>query len=258
MMLVATRTFAVAYDGRRELIKAGQTRVVADHELARRYPDSWTSTPDRIVSSESSSARGGEQAGTIAKPKTHYLYGVSDAPSSHSTRPVRVRMGTSPSRVWVKLASRARRLIVDEARRSRDGLETGGPLFSESRWYSDPFYVVAAGGLGAGAKRGVDRFGMDHVQAMTGADEFRRHDSRVSEAGHWHTHPADRSTRPSDADLRAWAQLGEHLDRTTFLGIIATDPGLSDRAWSRPHLTAWMLRTGPLGSWTCEQAELAA
>jgi len=59
--------------------------------------------------------------------------------------------------------------------------------------------------------------------------------------------------------LLACTQLAGWLERTWFLALIVTfsvDPG--DRPWSRPKITPWMLRTGPLGSWVCEQAQLVS
>jgi hypothetical protein len=50
-MLVARRSFvATLDDGEKTPIFRGRSRVVADHELARRYPDSWEqqSTRDEV------------------------------------------------------------------------------------------------------------------------------------------------------------------------------------------------------------------
>src|SRR5688572_28486248 len=65
--MIARRTCAVDYDGQRITITAGQTRVVPDHELVRRFPSLWEPEPDerRIASSNGlapvRSALGGDQ-----------------------------------------------------------------------------------------------------------------------------------------------------------------------------------------------------
>jgi Prokaryotic homologs of the JAB domain len=44
-MAIATRSFTATYDGEPVQIRAGVTRVVTDHELARRHSNDWKSLP---------------------------------------------------------------------------------------------------------------------------------------------------------------------------------------------------------------------
>jgi hypothetical protein len=44
-MLVVQRSFTARYDGAEVHVRAGMTRVVRDHELARAHPDAWVPAP---------------------------------------------------------------------------------------------------------------------------------------------------------------------------------------------------------------------
>lgn len=149
--------------------------------------------------------------------------------------------------------------IVAEAKRSVDGLETGGILLGDDTIHipgphDDGPYVRHAGGPGPAAVRQANFFRPDYLQAQRDAlDAFALDGSNW--LGTWHTHPGlgpVRHTRPSSADLRVYRQhlADEAVGLTRFVALIVTPPPLQTlyptRPWKSVRVRPWIIT----GRWT--------
>lgn len=145
-------------------------------------------------------------------------------------------------------------VIVAEANRSVDGLETGGILLGDDAIHipgphDDGPYVRHAGGPGPAAVRKSALFRPDYVQAQRDALEAFAADGS-NWLGTWHTHPGlgpVRHTRPSSPDLRVYRQ---HLadgavGLTRFVALIVTPPPLQilnpTRPWKTVQVRPWII-----------------
>lgn len=97
--------------------------------------------------------------------------------------------------------------ISAEARRSADGLETGGVLLGQAS--GDLIEIRHAGDPGPGATRGTHTFHRDLAHAQHLADAAWQRDRSVW-IGEWHTHPSGDLT-PSAVDLDSYLR---HLHDT--------------------------------------------
>jgi hypothetical protein len=296
-MLKATRSFHDAEYGQ---VTAGRTRVVPDHDLARRYPDAFVPVESPYDGMRYRVMREGRMHGATDE----YLAGAEHAvPSAGVTTngkrsaphqepmppwhlPARLRgMGSAPqqaplppwhlarvreeapvvelrldetSSVRVALADSARRTINEAARASRDGKETGGPLFGPPSLWEPSLSVAVARGPGQGVRH-VGAFDIDHLQTLLLEQDFERAGSDLREIGFWHTHPG-RGDVPSDHDLGAFASVFEFLDRKRFTRRFVALIANEDRdgwGWARPRLTAWVLERRQDGRPpVCRRAEL--
>lgn len=145
-------------------------------------------------------------------------------------------------------------LIVAEAKRSADGLETGGILLGDdtvhtSGPHDDGPYIRHAGGPGPAAIRKANYFLPDYVQAQRDAlDAFAADGSNW--LGTWHTHPAlgpVRHTRPSSVDLRIYRQhlADDAVGLSQFVSLIVTPPPLQtfhpNRPWRSIRIMPWII-----------------
>lgn len=145
-------------------------------------------------------------------------------------------------------------VIVAEAKRSVDGLETGGILLGDDTIHipgphDDGPYVRHAGGPGPAAIRRATFFRPDYVQAQRDAlDAFVADGSNW--LGTWHTHPSlgpVRHNRPSNIDLRVYRQhlADEAVGLTRFVALIVTPPPLQtlhpNRPWKTVRVMPWIV-----------------
>jgi integrative and conjugative element protein (TIGR02256 family) len=125
---------------------------------------------------------------------------------------------TTANNPTVEIAANALDTIAEEAKRSTDGLETGGILLGQDtpRCIS----IRQAGGPGPNAQRGSRTFLRDRDHAQQLADAAW-HEDNSQWIGEWHTHPST-DLIPSDLDLNSYLRhLRDpelHLDR--FLAVI--------------------------------------
>lgn len=138
----------------------------------------------------------------------------------------------------VTLSDSARMVILEEARASSDGKETGGILLGHDRGDS-AMDVTVAGGPGPHPVRTANRFTRDLAHAEALADAAYDRDGSVW-IGEWHTHPKG-PPEPSDVDLRTYLS---HLNDSClgfdrFLSLIALP--CPDHAWQHMSLVAWVV-----------------
>lgn len=125
---------------------------------------------------------------------------------------------TTASNLTIEVAANALNTIADEAKRSSDGLETGGILLGHDT--PRRISIRQAGGPGPNAQRGPRTFLRDRDHAQQLADAAWQEDSSQW-IGEWHTHPST-DLIPSYLDLNSYLRhLRDpelHLDR--FLAVI--------------------------------------
>jgi len=148
---------------------------------------------------------------------------VSDLREPQVTGPAPIRR--------VRLGSRAAAVIESEARRSRDGNETGGILLG--RIDGDVAAVCDAGGPGPRAVRKPRFFLRDLEHAQRLADLAYQRDGSIW-IGEWHTHTAGEPA-PSSLDLHTYTQLfgDPELRFEVLVSVILT----ADNGWHEP--VAW-------------------
>lgn len=118
--------------------------------------------------------------------------------------------------------------IAVEARRSSDGLETGGILLGHD--FGRRIEIRHAGDPGPKARRGTHTFDRDLAHASALAEAAWTCD-RSQWIGEWHTHP-NQEPVPSPRDLTSYLQhiSDPDLDFTQFVSIIVTDIEDTSRA----------------------------
>ncbi len=138
----------------------------------------------------------------------------------------------------VTLSDSARMMILEVARASSDGTETGGILLGHDRG-DGTMGVTVAGGPGPHAVRAANRFTRDLAFAEALADAAYDRDGSVW-IGEWHTHP-NGPPEPSDVDLRTYlSHLNDsHLGFDRFLSLIVLP--CPDHAWEHMSLVAWVV-----------------
>lgn len=144
------------------------------------------------------------------------------------------------SRPGVVVAEDAYRVLMIEARASRDGDETGGICLGKPAQASEAiFEVTVAGTPGPGAKRSPSEFhrDLDHAQRLE-TNAFRR-DGSVW-IGEWHTHPRGPG-RPSATDRETYGSLLSDADLRfdVFLSLIVTPHWYF--GWQQPVCHAWIV-----------------
>jgi integrative and conjugative element protein (TIGR02256 family) len=143
----------------------------------------------------------------------------------------------------VHISRDAHVVLLAEARRSRDGLETGGIcLGSTTDETPCIFDVRVAGTSGSGAQRGRSSFTRDLAHSRVLADNAFERDRSVW-IGEWHTHPRG-PKRPSQVDMATYRQLlsDPKLGFHVFLSLILTPHWWY--AWEAPTITAWAILSG--------------
>ncbi|WP_431235916.1 Mov34/MPN/PAD-1 family protein [Mycolicibacterium psychrotolerans] len=145
------------------------------------------------------------------------------------------------------IAPTALRVIVREALRSCDGLETGGILLGPDM--ADTIFISRAGDPGPRAHRTERSFQRDLAHAQSLADAAWEEDGHQW-IGEWHTHPSGEMT-PSALDLHSYFQhLHDpelHLDRFVAIIVGLTPHGAVPAAWliERDSVRALALNTHP-------------
>jgi len=129
-------------------------------------------------------------------------------------------------------------LIAAEARRSRDGNETGGALFGFDASIHGPPLISHALGPGPQAIREPKRFLRD-LEYTRRAAEAIHHESAAQWIGEWHTHPGGQP-QPSDADIESYLrhlhdpELG--FDMLISCIVVPVDP-----EWNEAIVVAWSI-----------------
>jgi integrative and conjugative element protein (TIGR02256 family) len=138
----------------------------------------------------------------------------------------------------VRLSESAGMVILEEARASSDGTETGGILLGHDRG-DGSIEVTVAGAPGPHALRTANRFTRDLAHAEALADAAYEEDGSVW-VGEWHTHPKG-PPEPSDVDLRTYlSHLSDsRLGFERFVCLIALP--CPEHAWEHISLTAWIV-----------------
>ena len=239
-MATPRRGARLPYGGQELLLSPDISLLSPDHELVHRNPELF-----RPADPEDKTVRHRLEARTAGARS------VTRGPNSTSSVQVEgptPELRTGLSEVEIKLSPKARRIIIEEARASRDGRETGGMLLGHpDRPWNPDITVSLAAGPGPRAKRRVGAFGADHGHDIELAGDFSRSGSRLVQLGEWHTHPSC-DDRASGADLRYWASLREALEETHRLTgrlvslIVTPERGVDEwSAWSQPHISAYLL-----------------
>lgn len=121
--------------------------------------------------------------------------------------------------------------VTKEARRSQDGLETGGILLGHDT--PDQVLIRHAGDPGPQAVRGPRHFHRDLEHAQQLARAAWNQDQSLW-IGEWHTHPAA-SAKPSELDLNSYLrhlhdpELG--LDKFIAIIVILDPTAMNAVAW---------------------------
>ena len=133
-------------------------------------------------------------------------------------------------------------VIITEAQRSRDGLETGGILLGHTTETGEST-VLVAGTPGPAALREPSLFLRDLHHAQILASQAWESE-RAQWIGEWHTHPSGHPI-PSPTDLASYVRhlRDPELGFMHFLAIIVVIPKAG-----APTLTAW--RITPQGAQT--------
>lgn len=134
----------------------------------------------------------------------------------------------------VLIPSHAHRLMLQEARRSADGKETGGILLGFERWQDRRCWVTQVGDPGPNAERSATRFCRDLEHAERLAEAAYAIDGSQW-IGDWHTHPGG-PPRLSTTDLKSYREVMAESDLNAFLAILLL-PG--HRGWNRPGVYGW-------------------
>lgn len=142
----------------------------------------------------------------------------------------------------VGICDSALAVIITEAQRSEDGLETGGILLGRTTENGESI-VLVAGTPGPAALREPSRFLRDlhHAQVLAGQ---AWESERAQWIGEWHTHPSGHPI-PSSTDMASYVRhlRDPELGFMQFLSIIVVIPKAG-----APTLTAW--RITPQGAHT--------
>jgi integrative and conjugative element protein (TIGR02256 family) len=140
-----------------------------------------------------------------------------------------------PSAV-LRISTRTMRFIHDNARQSRDGLETGGVLIGHDR--GELVEVTWAGGPGPQAQRRRDLLHRDTAHAQEIVDARWRIDGS-DWIGEWHTHMSGLPL-PSRRDVLTYGSFTEDPDLNfeRFFAVIITS---LDAEWKELLASAWVI-----------------
>lgn len=138
----------------------------------------------------------------------------------------------------VRITSSVIELIAAEARRSRDGNETGGALFGFDASSYGPPLISHALGPGPNAIREPERFVRDLEYTQRAAEAIHQ-ESAAQWIGEWHTHPGGQP-EPSDTDIESYLrhlhdpELG--FDMLISCIVVPVDP-----EWREAVVVAWAI-----------------
>jgi integrative and conjugative element protein (TIGR02256 family) len=136
----------------------------------------------------------------------------------------------------VRIAPSVIEFIGTEARRSRDGNETGGALFGFDASIHGPALISRALGPGPDAIREPKRFLRDLEYTRRAADAIHQ-DSAAQWIGEWHTHPHG-DPQPSDTDIESYLR-HLHDPELGFDILISCIVVPVDLEWLEAVVVAW-------------------
>jgi integrative and conjugative element protein (TIGR02256 family) len=136
----------------------------------------------------------------------------------------------------VRITASVIELIAAEARRSRDGNETGGALFGFDASIHGPPLISHALGPGPQAIREPKRFVRDLGYTRRSAETIHQ-ESTAQWIGEWHTHPGGQP-EPSDADIVSY-QRHLHDPELGFDVLISCIVVPTDPEWREAVVVAW-------------------
>ena len=131
--------------------------------------------------------------------------------------------------------------------------EAGGWLFTRRRpQRSDDFTVSISRATHAGAST-HGHYSLELQPALEAFPDFKN----LGFVGCWHTHPHSRSSRPSAADMRAWAGWLDKFLFRAYLGLIVTPDPEGLTGWNYPRIAGWVMRReGSPSKLVCEPARV--
>jgi integrative and conjugative element protein (TIGR02256 family) len=138
----------------------------------------------------------------------------------------------------VRIAPSVIEVIAREARRSRDGNETGGALFGFDASVHGPPLVTHALGPGSRAIHEPKRFLRDLEYTRAGAEAIHE-ESAAQWIGEWHTHPGGQP-EPSEADLVSYLR-HLHDPELGFEMLISCIVVPVDPEWRDAIVVAWVV-----------------
>jgi integrative and conjugative element protein (TIGR02256 family) len=136
----------------------------------------------------------------------------------------------------VRIAPSVIEFIAVEARRSRDGNETGGALFGFDASIHGPPLISHALGSGPQAIRERKRFVRDLEYTRHAAKAIHQ-ESAAQWIGEWHTHPGGQP-QPSDADIASYLR-HLHDPELGFDMLISCIVVPGDPEWHDAVVVAW-------------------
>jgi hypothetical protein len=253
-VLEAVRNQIVSYSGEEIRLIAGRSRVTESHELAKKFPQAF-----RTVN------------GTTRFPRSRTIGIAPDQPAVAPTVVSNVHNSRGPkkgleafrvqipglserqSRCRVRLSAEAKSRIFDVVRDSseKDGLESGGLLFSVPPTTPDWLEVIGASGFGPGAIR--KRHSLIPDSAHQAALILEAEEAGLICCGEWHSHPPG-------SDGASYRTLSEQdlvvMSRRRALSGAAAYPSvLAVRDAGRWELQGWVISQG-VGRDRCEMATL--
>jgi integrative and conjugative element protein (TIGR02256 family) len=125
-------------------------------------------------------------------------------------------------------------MMLQEARRSADGKETGGILLGFEHWRDQRCWVTQVGDPGPKAERSATRFcrDLDHAERLAEAAYAVDGSQWI---GDWHTHPGG-PPRLSAIDLKSYRKVLAESDLSAFLAILLL-PGA--HGWNGLGVHGW-------------------
>jgi hypothetical protein len=254
LMLVATRNLIVRY-GREEVrLIAGRTRLVDGHDIAKAHPEAFERIDgtsrharERIIgiAPDEGSANGDNIP--VRRPP------IGTKKSLEAFRVQIPGLSERQSRCRIRMSAEAKSRIFDVVRDSseKDGLESGGLLFSYVPTTPDFLEVIGASGFGPAAIR--KRHSLIPDSAHQAALILEAEEAGLICCGEWHSHPPGSDGASyrtlSEQDLVVMSRRRALSGAAAYLSVLAV------RDAGRWDLQAWVISEG-VGRDRAEQAQL--
>lgn len=204
----------------------------------------WTATPIRIGETRrpALSRDAGSPCTSTATPKRNNPW------------PISLRENAKPRFTIYLEGETARTILAEVADVSQEGLETGGLLFSWEHARSDETRIAYVSGAGNGSLHSPRSLLLAREEDVRAAFPDWLDGEALRRIGCWHYHPVRRASRPSRADLNAWANFLWSADPRSFpvYSSIIVTPGSGGLG---PEFHGWVTH-GTRGRYVCQPALL--